>query len=489
MLSKSRFLAGLQCHLRLWHQCYNRNLATEVSPAQQAIFDVGHKVGELATRRYPGGVLIKEGYLHHAKAVQTTLKAIQDPNVKSIYEAAFIYDGVRIRVDILEKLSDGLWNLIEVKSSASVKEVHLPDVAIQHYVLGGSGIDLKKAFLLHINNEYVYDGKNLDLVSLFSASDITGEIFSLQNEIPMRIAGFKEMLNSPAPPMIRPSRHCNTPYRCEFWEYCTRDMPEHWVLGLAGITQEKLDELTSMDIKDIRDIPDSYHLTKLQERIKECVINNEEFISNALEDELKNVEYPVHFLDFETVSPAIPRYAGTRPYKAIPFQWSDHILAENGTLEHNEYLCIDNKDPREEFACTLLDALGKNGTIFIYATYEKGIIEDLADYFPQLSNDLLLIIDRFKDLCALIKRYFYHPGFHGSFSLKSVLPALVPDMDYGNLTIQEGSHASFEYMRMFDPSISHEEKQRARENLLAYCKYDTLAMVKIRDELIKRLYT
>ena len=302
----------------------------------------------------------------------------------------------------------------------------------------------------------------------------------------MSIHELRAMLNAPAPPLIQPSRHCKNPYSCNFLEYCTRNMPEHWILELSGISQKKLDELEAMGIEGIRDVPDSYSLTALQERIKKCVVNKEEFISKDIEGELKNVIYPVHFLDFETVGPAIPCYAGTRPYQTIPFQWSDHLLTENGILEHKEYLCIDDKDPREEFAYTLLAALGKNGTIFIYTTYEKGIIEALAEYFPQLRSELLLIIDRFKDLCAIIRKHFYHPDFHGSFSLKSVLPTIVPDMDYGNLAIQEGNQASLEYLRMIDPSISLEEKGRIKKELLIYCGYDTLAMVKIREELIKR---
>ena len=443
-------------------------------------------MGELATRLYPEGVLIKEKYYEHEKAIQTTLKAIRDPSIKSIYEAAFIYDDVRIRADILERTDNGKWNLIEVKSSTSVKDVHIPDVAIQYYVLQGSGLEINRAYLLHINNQYVYDGYNLDLEGYFSSSDITDEAISLQNEISIGINELKAMLNASTPPLIKPSRHCKNPYTCSFLEYCKRNTPENWILDLSGISQKKLDELEAMGIEGIIDIPDTYSLTELQERIRTCVVSNEEFISKDIENELKNVEYPVHFLDFETVSPAIPRYAGTRPYQTIPFQWSDHILTENGTLEHKEYLCNDDKDPREEFADTLLATLGKNGSIFVYTTYEKGIIEDLAEYFPQFQSDLLLIIDRFKDLCAIIKKHFYHPEFHGSFSLKSVLPAIVPDMDYESLVIQEGNQASIEYLRMIDPSISSDEKERIKKELLTYCGYDTLAMVKIRDVLIKR---
>jgi CRISPR/Cas system-associated exonuclease Cas4 (RecB family) len=326
MLSKSRFLSGSQCYLCLWLSCYNRDLATDVSPALQAIFDTGHKVGELATRLYPGGVLIKERYFQHEKAIQTTLKAIQDPSVKSIYEAAFIYDDVRIRVDILERTDDGKWNLVEVKSSASVKKIHLSDVAIQYYVLKGSGLDINRVHLLHINNQYVYDGNNLDFEGFFSPSDITDAALSSQNEISMSINELKAMLNASAPPLIQPSRHCKSPYTCNFLEYCTRNIPEHWILELSGISQKKLDELEAMGIDGIIDIPDSYSLTALQERIRKCVVNNEEFISKDIEDELKNVEYPVHFLDFETVGPAIPRYAGTRPYQTIPIQGKNSLL-------------------------------------------------------------------------------------------------------------------------------------------------------------------
>lgn len=486
MLSKSRFLAGRQCSLRLWHQCYNPDLASEVSPAQQAIFDTGHEVGKLATHLYPGGFPIKEDYLHRSKAVQATQAAMNHSEVPAIYEAAFLYGGVQIRVDILERLDDGRWNLIEVKSSTSVKEVHVPDVAIQYYVLQGSGLAIARAGILHLSNQYVYDGRKLELESLFSFSDLTEQVTSIQGVISSQLDDLKRMLAGTDPPEIFPSRLCNSPYGCEFWEYCTREMPEFWVLNLSGIYQKRLNELAALNIRDIRDIPNSFPLSLLQERIKTCVINQEEYISSALEAELKDVQYPIHFLDFETAGIAIPRYPFTRPYQSIPFQWSDHILLGDGTLKHGAYLCDEDKDPRKEFARTLLEALGERGTIFTYTTYENRVINELAEHLPQYRDQLLLTLNRFKDLQALIKRYFYHPGFYGSFSLKSVLPALVANMNYGDLAIQEGSQASFEYLRMIDSSTPHKEKEEIKKALLAYSSHDTIAMVKIREELLKR---
>ncbi|UCF86141.1 MAG: DUF2779 domain-containing protein, partial [Desulfobacteraceae bacterium] len=359
MLSKSRFLAGLQCPLRLWNTCYNPELASEVSPVQQAVFDTGHEVGRLATQLYPEGVIIEEDHLHLEEAILSTLKAMENPNVRAIYEAGFMHDGVRIRVDILERLGNGRWNLIEVKSSTSEKDIYLPDVAVQYHVLKGSGLAIDQVILMHLNNQYIFDGKNIRLEQLFCRTDMTPKALIYQNQVPSLLSTFNAMLAKPEEPEIKPGRHCKNPYECEFWEHCTKGMPEHRVLNLSGITQTKLNDLSAMGIDDIRDIPADFSLSALQERIRSCVIDNNDYISPALKDELMNVEYPVHFLDFETIGPAIPRYAGTRPYQTIPFQWSDHILCEDGRVEHREYLCEEDKDPREEFTRSLLDVLGR----------------------------------------------------------------------------------------------------------------------------------
>jgi hypothetical protein len=487
MLSKTRYLAGLQCPLRLWFTCYNPELASKTSPVKQALFDTGHQVGVLATGLFPGGVLIGEDHLHHEEAVQTTLRAMGDPRIKAIYEAGFFCDGVRVRADILDRLENGDWNLIEVKSSTKVKEEHIPDVGIQYYVLTDAGVEIDRVFLMHLNNQYVYDSNELDLRDLFTSFDLTDEALRQKEEIPHRLAELNEMLARDDPPEIIPSRHCKTPYLCEFWEHCTREAPEHPVWELAGISQKRLDELSAMGIVDIHAIPDAFPLNEIQDRIRTCVKNNEEFIDPDLKRELEDVAYPAHFLDFETLGPAIPRYAGTRPYQNVPFQWSDHILLADGSVEHQEFLCEKNDDPREEFTRTLLDVLGSKGTVYTYTNYEEGVIRGLAEHFPRYKDQLLAILDRIRDLHKIVSKHYYHPNFHGSFSVKSVLPALLPDMSYENLAIQDGQQAGLEYMKMKDPSTPQDLKARIRRDLLSYCSHDTLAMVKIREELLRRV--
>ena len=486
LLSKSRFLAGLQCQLRLWHQCYNRELASEISAAQQAIFEAGQEVGRLATHLYPGGVLIEEDHLQHSAAVQSTLAAIDNPEIPAIFEAAFVHDDVRIRVDILRRLENGRWNLIEVKSATSIKDVHLPDVAVQYKVLSGSGLEIGDAGILHLNNKYVYDGTTLEHANLFTFTDLTEPVLALQHELPSKLAELKEMLSAQYPPQITPSRHCLNPYPCEFWDHCTAEMPEFWVMGLTGIREERLNELATMGVEDIRHIPKVFPLTELQERIRTCVVNREEYVAAELEEELLKLEWPVHFLDFETVSPAIPIYLDTSPYQAIPFQWSDHILSRGGDLHHSSFLFREDGDPRQTFAVSLLEILGEGGTIFTFSNYEKRVLSELVNHLPRQKDQILATFDRFKDLQALIKKYFYSPGFRGSFSLKSVLPILVPHMSYENLLIQEGTHASLEYLRMLKSETPPEEKERIAQALMDYCSYDTLAMVRIREALLKR---
>jgi predicted RecB family nuclease len=486
LLSKSRFLAGLQCPLRLWYQCFEPQLATEAGPAQQAIFDTGHAVGRLATGRYPGGTLIAEDHRHHTEAVRATAAAMNRADTPAVYEAAFDFEGIRIRVDVLERCRGGRWNLVEVKSATGVKDVHVWDVAVQHHVLAGCGLQIERAGLLHLNTAYVHPGPAPVLGELFHLADLTPPVLSRRADTRVHLQRLREVLSGAQPPAIEPSRHCKSPYLCEFWDHCTGKMPEFWILQLSGISQSRLDELSRMGISDIRDIPESFPLTEIQERIRTCVQSRAEFISPVLNSVLCDMQHPIHFLDFETVAPAVPRYPGTRPYQNLAFQFSDHVLQRDGTIDHRTYLCRKDKDPREEFTRALLDALDSEGSIVIYTTYEKEIIRALASDFPEMRSPLHVTLDRMRDLHAIIKKNYYHPGFRGSFSLKSVLPTLLPEMSYQDLAIQEGSQASLEYLRMIDPQTPAAEKKDIEQNLLAYCAQDTLAMVRIRETLLNR---
>ena len=485
-LSKSKFLSGLQCHKRLFLEIYQSGLATAPDETTQAILDMGTEIGELARRRFPGGVLVEADRKHTDEALQQTKALLNDRAVPAIFEGAFMFDNVLIRVDILERLAtaengESVWRLIEVKSSTRVKDVHLDDLAVQTYVLNGAGVILAESCLMHINSQYVYPGGEIDLQELFAVQGLKEPVGARLADVPSKLSEMKAMLADPAPPPIEPDNHCFTPYECQFWDHCTKDKPDRWIYHLPG-GDKTFRQLTRLGIRTMDEIPTDFNLTVWQRRVKD----NVEWVSPKLPIMLKTVRYPVHHLDFETFMPAIPRFPQTRPYQVIPTQWSNHVEYDDGRIEHDQYLCLDVKDPREELAVRLLESLGREGSICVYSDYERSVIGRLAEALPPLRQELQRLLNRLWDLYEVVRDHYYHPAFKGSYSIKSVLPAVVPSLGYDDLEIQDGEIAARAYYRMAFEETDWVEKARIREALLKYCARDTLAMVELRKELGKK---
>jgi hypothetical protein len=477
LLSKSRFLAGIQCHKRLYLECYHRELMGEVDASQQAVFDMGTRIGELARGLRPGGVVVGEDHLHHQNAVKATAALLADKPAASIYEAAFTHDGVRIRIDILARAGRRRYDIIEVKSSGSTKPEHLPDVGIQVYVLQGCGVPLGRACLAHINTEYVYPGGAYDLEQLFTVDDMTDAVSASQEEVMSALGDMRVPLWSSTPPDIPPGEQCSQPHECSFYAHCHKSQPEHHISQLPRARCELLDSLSHAGIHDIRNIPPGFPgLTPLQQRVRDCVVNDSVYVDPELPARLQRLEYPVHFLDFETFNPALPLYAGTRPYQVIPFQWSVHTLSRrDGRSRHDGFLHEESSDPRRPFAETLLKALGRRGSIVVYSDFENSRIQELARAIPDLSTRLLALQPRLVDLLKLVRSYCYHPAFHGSFSIKSVVPALVPGLDYAGLEVSDGAMASTAYAEVVAVGTPQERRDHLLSSLREYCKRDTEA--------------
>lgn len=482
-LSKSKFLSGLQCPKRLYLEIHQPDLATEPDERTQAILDMGTEIGALARRRFPGGVLVEADRRHAPEALQRTAELLNDPTVPAIFEGALQFENVLVRVDILERVaaSDGatMWRLIEVKSSTKVKDVHLEDLAIQSYVLIGSGLTLAGACLMHVNTQYVYPGGEVDLHQLFTIQDLTEPVVSRRADVPSSLQELKAMLALPSAPAIEPDGHCHTPYECPFWDHCTKDKPARWIFHLPG-GERTFQRLAQQDIQTIDEIPSDFRLTAVQRRVKD----NLEWVSPRLKAALQSVSYPVHHVDFETFMPAIPKFPQTRPYQVLPTQWSNHIETEDGQVVHHEYLCRDHKDPREELAVRFLESVGREGSVCVYSDYERSVLAKLAEAFPSLRRDLQQVMDRLWDLLDVLREHYYHPGFAGSFSIKSVLPAVVPALGYDDLEVQDGEMAARVYYKMIFEETDWVEKARFGDALLRYCARDTLAMLELRRALM-----
>jgi predicted RecB family nuclease len=425
LITKSKFMAGSQCLKRLYLSVHEAELAGEPDESSQSIIEQGQEVGLLARRMFPGGVAVdcKE----REQAIRATRQLIQNPEVPAIFEGAFEHRDVFVRVDILQRRRDQRWRLIEVKSTVDVKDHHLRDVAIQHRVVTRYGLDVAASCLAHVNREYIHEGGSIDVRRFFRIRNLTRQVERAQPEITAQLRSEFRILALPEAPDIAAGPHCSNPVTCEFFDHCNPPLPDDHILRLPRINASTVAKLAALGVQSIRGIPKDYPLSVRLRHAYTAVQMGKPWFGPELKDELKRLKYPLYFMDFETVNPAIPRFVGMRPFDLIPFRWSVHVQRQPGaTTEHFEFLAADKSDPRPAFISTLCDALGDRGSIVVYfQQFESTRLSDLASWLPQFSGRITKIQRRLWDLLPIIRNHCYHPQFGGSYSLKSVLPALV----------------------------------------------------------------
>ena len=474
-LSKSKILSGWQCQKRLWLEVHDPDKAL-VSAATERAFQVGHTVGDVARRLFPGGHLV-EWTESLDEAVEETRRLLSRPDPITLFEATFRHEGVLVRADVLMRDDLDRIRLIEVKASTGVKPVNFIDCAVQAWVLAGQGWHPAAIELAHINNRFVYPGDD-DYQGLLTFVDVTDKVAPMLEHVPAWVETNRVMLAGPMPP-IEVGPHCRNPYECPFLGFCTPPQPDYPVTALPG-GRKVVWELAAEGIHDIRDIPAGRLTSEIQQWIRRVTIEGAPELDPAAASAMSDLSWPRYYFDFETVSFPVPIWVGTRPYQALPFQWSCHVQAGDGDLEHLEWLASGDEPPMRECAETLIAALGDSGPVFVYTGYEAGRLRDLAAMFPDLAPALQKILARLFDLHPLTKSNYYHPDMLGSWSIKSVLPTIAPEMDYGDLgDIQEGSAASEAFLELLDTATDPARRRALRADLLRYCAHDTLALVKL----------
>lgn len=481
-ISKSLYIRGLQCHKSLWLKKYNSDV---LEASNESVLENGNNVGDLACELYPGGVEIPyEGTSFEDKIIMT--QDLINEGVKNIYEATFQFNGILVMVDILN-VEDNTVIINEVKSSTDVKDVYLHDLSIQYYVLNGLGYDVKETNVIHINNEYVR-GDELEIEKLFTTVEVTDVVKSLQEDIEDNLGIFREVLSDKFnEPSIDIGAHCSSPYTCDAMGYCWSHIPDYSIFDISRLKTDRKFELYKNGILNFTDIPNISQFSHSQQLQIKAELEQTEIINKtSIKAFLDSLTYPIYHLDFETFQQAIPQWKGVSPYMQIPFQYSLHIEYENGTLEHKEFLAEDGVDPRYELAKRLVEDIPCDVTVLAYNMgFEKGVIRKLANQFSDFTYDLMCIHDNIKDLMTPFQsKDYYVPKMRGSYSIKNVLPALVPEMEkaYKDLELV---HNGGEAMNVFASlgSLNDEEKIAYRNALLQYCKLDTLAMVKILQKL------
>ena len=497
MLTKSKYISGQQCNKLLWFKSIRKPPPEELDEATKDRLKAGEEVGDQAKELFPGGIEI-ELNRDFEKMVEETKQAIA-AGINTIYEATFIEENVLIRVDILNKiipdnpfdLNPG-WNMYEVKSSSKLKPYHVEDASLQWYVLSKvEGLKINNAYVVTINSQYVKDG-DIDQDKLFTKNNITKEVNDHLGLVPNGINKMQGIIEGDAEPNTPIGNHCSKPHSCQYKKLCWEDVKDNSVLKLYRMRSKQKFDLFDDGYKTFDDIPEDIKLSDIQQKQITSYLNNETFIhKNGVKEFIETIKYPVSYFDFETFQDAVPRFDNQRPYMQMPFQFSLHIQnkPEEDSLEHFEWIGNHKDDPRKKIAEKMLEWIPPKGTIIAYnQSFEMNCVKELARYNTELSDQLLALNERFTDLITPFRKgHYYHPAFNGSFSIKKVLPALCPNddsLDYNSLNIKNGGEASLAYKKFGE--LLEDEIETYRNDLFAYCRLDTLAMVRIL-EIIKKV--
>lgn len=482
MFSKSQYIKYKGCPKHFWLSRKKKEVLAAPDENVQNRLARGQDVGLLAQKRFEGGVALEEPWKDpRAAAAQT--RELMARGVKAIYEAAFLYEDVFVLVDILQKTPRG-WNIIEVKSGGkNLKPIYFDDISIQNYVLRQCGVPVEHCYIMHINTDYFQDTEQTQWEQFFLLTPADAEL-TPPEDIARDLQEMKRLLCAAEPPALLDKNGCAG---CEAYAYCWKDVPPDSVFEIFRSQQAR--ELIARHMPRVQDVPLGSCSTEKLNRWVQVYHTGQAYIDRAaLRRWLQGLQYPLYYLDFETCQPLVPLWRYSRPYQQIPFQFSLHIQRRpDGPFEHKAYLFEGRQDPRFGCVKALLDYIGPQGSIIAHhASFEKSRIAEMARDLPLPESQkqaLLQMTTRFADTETPFKQDYLHPQMHGSASIKKVLPALVPDMTYDGMPVANGGDAMQAFDTLYFGQLNPAQQEQLRQDLLAYCKQDTWAMVKLVEVL------
>ena len=484
-LSKSKLIAYRQCPKRLWLELHRPELKDD--SGSEAAFAVGHRVGEVAQQVFDtdgNGVNLDPNLIGWSASAEQTKELIQSGG-RVGFEVYLSIPGALALTDVMRpdpNYSDLHWEMIEVKGSASLKDYHRDDVAIQTYIAEKSGVPLSKSCLAHINSDFLYLGGN-NYAGLFTVEDLTEEARSRAEEVEGWMQEAQAIVALDEAPDVPVGEHCSKPFACGFCGHCYKDIEESGdpFAMLPHFSAKKRGTLAALEVEKLDDIPSDL-LSDKQSIVRSAHLNKEVFFDAAsAHSMLSTYTGPAYFLDFETISFAVPIWAPSRPYENLPFQYSLHRVDDDCSLHHTEFLDTSGEDPRRLLAEQMIEECGTAGAIFAYnAGFERKVIEELIDIYPDLASSLTTLRERVVDLLPIARECYYNPSQNGSWSLKAVAPDIAPELSYENLDgVHVGSEAGIAYLEACEPNTTLERREELRRQMLAYCELDTLATVRI----------
>lgn len=492
LISKSDFQTFRNCPDAFWMLKHAKDKINEtpLSDFQKQIIDQGYEVEAWARKLFSNGVLV-EGY--NEEALENT-RAYLINEEKEIFQATFSGDGLLAMCDII-KWNDQLkaWDIYEVKGTTSKdkpKKDHYWDIAFQREVLERSNEKVARLYLVELNKEFIKAGE-IDPNDLLSINDITEEIDTMRVEIQSEIGNCKAKLKQSKQPVACDCRYKTRIHHCEAFEFFYPNVPEYSIYDISRIRSggEKITEMIDSDIIAIDDIPDQNDLTEIQSnQVQVHIYDTIICKTEKIKTELQKLEYPLYFLDYETYPAAVPVFDGCRPFQQVPFQYSLHVQETvDSDLVHFEFLHSKNSNPIPLLTKQLRENIGDTGSVIVWnKKFEGKCNSDMAKQIPELADFLNGINERFFDLEEIFKKQLYvRKEFRGKTSIKNILPVLAPKLSYMDLAIQDGGAACNAWKKMIFDTQDLNQKNEICDDLLSYCKLDTLAMVKILEFLKK----
>ena len=475
LITKDLFLNTYACPTYGWYLKHSDSRAP-ISLPDQLRMEEGVEVHQRARELFPEGILISG---NNISAYELTQKLLRNKKCSVILEGTFIVDGYITKADILIREPKG-WKIIEVKSSSNKKSEHIDDMAYTVMVAQRAGLKISSVALWTVSKDYRLGFPD---TVLFEENEYTDEVLYAAHELDHYWDDISKTLRKKKVPTPERDWICRG---CEHYQDCFNEDASNTIFELPYLGESAFLDLQEKGVFQIKDIPDDYPLSDYQTRNRQAVLTGQPVINTKrIKKELKSIVFPAYYLDFETMMTCLPLYRDVAPYAQIPTQYSIHVCSQVGNItEHKEYLADPAKDCRRELAERMIEDCGKKGSVIVYfASFEIGRIKEMIKWFPDLEKELQGIIERIVDLHEIVRNFYYHPEFHGSTSIKVTLPVMVPDMSYEGMNIADGSSAMAVFANMAKGKYETEEIGQLRQDLLEYCKLDTLAMVKLHERL------
>jgi CRISPR/Cas system-associated exonuclease Cas4 (RecB family) len=484
-LSKSDFLKYQTCPQYLWLWKNKKEVVPTDNPEDiERRIEQGNEVEGYARLLFPQGVLAEGRF----KEAETNTKRLLKLNTEYIFQATVVTkSGLLAMADVLHDNSDGTFDILEVKSTTEIKKDHLIDTTFQLAAFTEAGFKINKVYLIYLNKDYKRFGE-IKPKELFVVEDVSDRLNELLPDIKIQLSDALDYIEKKDEPKTCSCRLKTKSKHCPTFKYFNPDIPDYSVYNLSRIGNKSLGELIDMEVLNIHDIPEDFKLTeKQQNQVTVAKLDQPLIYPDKIQEELSVLKYPLYFLDYETISTAIPMFDGCWPYQQVPFQYSLHVLrTPESELEHYEFLARDNKEnPIPDLLKQMSSEIGPDGSVIVwYKPFETSRNKEMGKSYEEYNKFLLSVNDRVYDLMDVFsKQYHVHPKFLGKTSIKYVLPVLIPELSYKELDIQNGGVAALRWYQMATGSVEYDDQEKIYADLLKYCCLDTLAMYKIFEHL------